>query len=53
VFLAFPMRPFIIYNVFVILYRQVGPWPAVRRKPLNKYIYTVYIYINVSHCTSH
>ena len=24
------------YNLFRILYPQVGPWPAVGRKPLNK-----------------
>ena len=26
----------ILYNLFMILFPHVGPWPAVGRKPLNK-----------------
>ena len=32
-FPIFSIFPILLYNLFMILYAQVGPWPAVGRKP--------------------
>ena len=38
--LFFDLPSILLDNLFMILYHQVGPWPAVGRKPLNTIVFS-------------